>query len=74
MYMSEIVGPRRRERPVLRWKDRVKESIHERVADGWGGIELARMECLDRDKWRFFCCGHSLGGHFRRERDSRNYR
>ena len=31
--MSEIVGPRRRGRPVVRWKDGVKEYMHERVAD-----------------------------------------
>ena len=31
--MSEIVGPRRRGRLVVRWKDRVKEYMHERGAD-----------------------------------------
>ena len=30
VYMSEIEDPRRRERPVVRWKDRVKEYMHER--------------------------------------------
>ena len=32
VYVSVIVGPRRG-RPVVRWKDRVKEYMHERVAD-----------------------------------------
>ena len=31
VYVSEIVCPRRRGRPVVRWKDRVKEYMHERV-------------------------------------------
>ena len=62
MYVSETEGPRRR-RPVVRWKDRVKEYMHERVADR-EGIELARKECLDRERWRLFCHGHPLGGRF----------
>ena len=63
VYVSKIVGPRRRGRPVVRWKDRVKEYMHEAVDDRGGGIELARRECLDRER-RFFCCGHSLGERF----------
>ncbi len=27
-----------------------------------GGLEQARRECLDREWWRLFCCGHPLGG------------
>ena len=41
------MGPRRRERPAVKW-NRVKKYMHERVADRWGGTELARKECLDR--------------------------
>ena len=37
--MSETEGPRKRGRPVVRWKDRVKEYMHERVADRGGGID-----------------------------------
>ena len=51
--MSEIAGPRRG-RPVVRWKDKFKECMYEIVADRGGGIELARKECLDRERWRLF--------------------
>ena len=51
------MGPRRRGRPVVRWKDRVKEYMHERVADRGGGIELVKSEYLDRKRWRFLCHG-----------------
>ena len=61
VYMSEIAS-RRRGRPVVRWK----EYMHERVADRGGGIELARRECVDREKWRLFCHGHYLGRHYQR--------
>ena len=57
MYVS--VGPRRG-RPVVNWKDRVKEYMHERVADGGGEIELARMECVDRERWRLRRLGRVL--------------
>ena len=39
VYMSEIEGSRRRGRPVIRWKDRIKEYMDERVAARVGGIE-----------------------------------
>ena len=48
MCVSEIKGPRRRRRPVVRWKDRVKEYMHERGTDRGRGIELVRKECLER--------------------------
>ena len=37
MYVSETVGSKRRGRIVVGWKDRMKEYMHERVADigGW---------------------------------------
>ena len=47
VYMSEIKCPRRG-RPVVRWKDRVKEYMHERVGDRGERIEQARKECVDR--------------------------
>ena len=28
VYASEIKGPRRKGRPILRWKDRVKENVN----------------------------------------------
>ena len=42
-------GPRR-ERLVVRWNDSVMEYMHERAADREGGIELARRECMDRER------------------------
>ncbi len=33
-----------------------------------GGLDQARTECLDRERWRLFCHGHPLGGHSRKER------
>ena len=42
VYASEIENSRRRGRLVVRWKDRVKEYMHERVADRGGEIEQAR--------------------------------
>ena len=63
---------RRRGRPVVRWKDRVKEYMHERVADRGRGIELETWECLDRVRRRFFCSGHSPGGRFQRKPSVKN--
>ncbi len=56
VYMGEMKGPSRRGRPLGRWKDRVKEYMSER-----GGLEQARSECVDKERWRLFCCGHPLG-------------
>ena len=70
VYVSEIEGPSRRGRPVVRWKDLVKEYMHEIGT----GLEQARMECLDRDRWRLYYCGHPLGGRYVRERSIRDYR
>ena len=39
LYVNEIEGPRRRGRPVVRWKDRVKEYMHERGADRGRGLQ-----------------------------------
>ena len=38
-----------------------------------GGLEEPRMEYMDREKWRLFCLGHPLEGHFQMERGIRNY-
>ena len=50
VYVNETVGPRRRVRPFVRWKNRVKECMHERVADRGGGIELVRRKSLNKKR------------------------
>ncbi len=35
--------------------------MSERVANGGGGLEQAKRECLDRERWRLFCYGHHFG-------------
>ncbi len=49
--------------PPIKWKDRVLEYLRER---GWDrrlrGMVNARVECMDRSKWRLFCHGHPLKG------------
>ncbi len=61
---------RRRGRPLGRWKDRVKEYVNEREVRGTR-LEWARRDSMDRERWRSICCGHPLGGCFRRERGVR---
>ncbi len=67
VYQSSVEGPNRRGRPLGRWEDKVKEYVSERGARG-NGLEWARRECMDRERWRSVCRGHPLGRHFRRER------
>ncbi len=71
MDLSEIVDPNSRERSLGRWKDWVKEYMCERGATRRGGCDQGRKECLDRERWRLFCCGHPLGGYSRREQGVR---
>ncbi len=71
VYMSESVGPNSRGRPLVRWRDRVKEYMCERGATRGGGLDQGRGECLNRERWRLFCCGHTLGGRPWRERGVR---
>ncbi len=66
VYRSSVVGPSRRERPLGRWEDKVKEYVSKRGARG-NRLEWARRECMDRERWRSVCPGHPLGGRFRRE-------
>ena len=53
--MCETEFPRERVRPIIRWKDSVKKYMHKRVGDRVRWIELARRECVDRERWRLFC-------------------
>ncbi len=49
----------RKGRPLGRWEDRVKEYVGERGVRG-NGLEWARRECMDRERWRSVCDGHPL--------------
>ena len=49
--MSDIKGPWMRGSPFLRWKNRIKEYMLERGADVDGGIEQAKKECVDKERW-----------------------
>ncbi len=66
VYLSSVEGPRRRGGPLGRWEAKVMEYMSERGVRG-NGLEWARRECMDRERWRSVCCGHPLGGRFRRE-------
>ncbi len=52
VYLSSVEGPNRRERPLGRWEDKVKVYVSERGAKG-NGLEWARRECMDRERWRY---------------------
>ena len=39
-----------KEKTVVRWKDKVKEYMHERLTDRGGGIKLAKRKCMDRER------------------------
>ncbi len=60
VYLSSAEGPSRMGRPLGRWEVRVKEYLGERGVRG-NGLEWARRECMDRERWRSFCSGHPLG-------------
>ncbi len=71
VYMSELEVANRRGRSLGRWKDEVKEYLNKRGVGGVVGLERARRECIDRERWRSFSHGHPLGGHSWRERGIR---
>ena len=48
------------QKTVVRWKDRVKEYMHDKGADGKRGLKQARRKYMDRERWRFFYHGHPL--------------
>ncbi len=66
VYLGSVEGTNRRGRPLGRWEDRVKEYVSERGVRG-NGLEGARKECMDRERWRSVCCGHPPWGRFQRE-------
>ncbi len=61
VYISESVGPNSTGRPLGRWQDRAKEYMCEKGATRGVGLDQARREWLDKERWRFFCCGHPFG-------------
>ncbi len=68
VYLSSVEGTNRRGRPLGRWEDRVK--VYVRGVRG-NGLEWARRECMDRERWRSVCHGPPLWGHFQSERGVR---
>ncbi len=56
VYLSSVEGSSRRGMPLGRWEDRVKECLSER---GYG-LERAKREFIDKERWRSFCRGHPL--------------
>ncbi len=66
VYLSSVEGPNRKERPLRRWEERVKKNVSEKGVRG-NGLEWARRECIDRERWRSVCCGHPLGVCFQKE-------
>ncbi len=61
VYLSSDEGPNRKERPLRRWEERVKKYVSEKGVRG-NGLEWARRECIDRERWRSVCCGHPPTG------------
>ncbi len=59
--------------PLWRWKDRVKEYVSERVVRG-NGLEWARRECMDKERWKSVCCGHTPWGTLLEGPRRRSYR
>ncbi len=64
-YMCKMEGLSKRGRPPGGWRDRVKEYMCGRGASR--GLDQARRD-RDRERWRLFCRGHTLGGRPWRER------
>ncbi len=70
VYLSSVEGTNRRGRPLGRWEDRVKEYVSEKGVRG-NGLEWARRECMDRERWRSVCCGQKTAGHLWKEQGIR---
>ncbi len=61
--LSNVEGSSRRGRPLRRCEKRVKKYWIEREVRR-NGLEQARRECMDRERWRSFCCGLYIGDAF----------
>ncbi len=62
VYRSCVEGPNRRGRPLGR-EDRVRKYMSEKGVRE-NGLEWARRECMNRERWRSIKRGHPLGGAF----------
>ena len=60
IYKGGVDAVGARERPPVKWEDRLLEYLRERGYRRLRVIEDARIECMDRSKWRLFCFGHPL--------------
>ncbi len=61
IYKSGVDAMHVRGKPPIKWEDKVLEHLGEGDR-GLRGMENARVECMDRSKWRLFCHGHPLVG------------
>ncbi len=50
--MSEIEGGNVRERPPLKWRNRVQDYLRERGEGSLRNLEQARRVCQDRERWK----------------------
>ena len=60
VHVSESVGPNSKGRLPGRWRNRVKEYMHERGTTRGGRLNQSARECLERERWRLFCLSHPL--------------
>ncbi len=65
VHVSETERGNIRGQLPVKWRDRVKEYIRERGEGVLRNIEHPKGECLDRERWRLFCCSHSQVGRHR---------
>ncbi len=59
VYISMVDVVDARGQLPVKCGDRVLEYMRERQERRMKGLEHARRECKDRNKWRLFCHGHS---------------
>ncbi len=57
VYLGSVEDTNKRGRLHGRWEVTVKEHVSERGVRG-NGLEWARRECMDRERWRSACRGH----------------
>ncbi len=60
--VSEIEGGNVKGRPPVIWRDKVQEYVRERGEGSLRNLEQAKRKYQERERWKFFCCGHPLVG------------